>query len=91
MGVIEQQKRVESEIFMLSRNRAKAVQNFDMNRNWALSFVLADKQQTTLSFLGDIGFGFGHIAHRAARQTSRTQSPVRKRRVFYLFKEVFID
>jgi hypothetical protein len=40
--------------------------------------------------LGDIGFGFGHIAHRAARQTSRTQSPVRKRRVFYLFKEVFI-
>ena len=42
MGVIEQQKRVKSEIFMLSRDRTKTVQNLDMNRNWALSFALAD-------------------------------------------------
>ena len=60
-----------------------------MNRNWALSFALADKQQITLGLSGEIGFGFRHMAHRAARQTSRTQSPVRKQRVFFVLGGIY--
>ena len=49
----------------------------------------------SISFFGlyrvevDIGFGFRHIAHRRARQTNRTQSPVRKQRVFFVLGGIY--
>lgn len=57
-----------------------------MSRNWAPSFALADEQHFALGLSGDIGFSFRHMAHRAARQTSRTQSPVREQRVFFCLR-----
>ena len=74
---------------MLAGESAKTVQDFYVSGNWALAFALFDKQQITLGLSGEMGFGFRHMAHHAARQTSRIQSPVRKQRVFFVLGGIY--